>query len=105
MRDVIFSYTASLSVSGSGICYATEVLGIPSLAIETSAYYGDYSDWQNNLYECQPEVIAAGAEALGNILLEFYKQYNYKEIPSDTHINDLIEAKLAQIVNAEEVTF
>lgn len=81
--DVIFSYTATAPVAGA-YCYAHEVLGINSLAIETSVFYpipdaNPYVDlghdkFLGNRYLCTPETIAMGAEALGNILLEFYAQ-------------------------------
>lgn len=85
-RDVIYSYSATLDSSessGMAFAYAHNVLGIRSIAIETCHYYGDYDEYQNHEANLknnpsetyyQPEVIAMGAEALGNILIEFYTQ-------------------------------
>ena len=74
LRDVIYSYSANTRNGGTSILYAQEKLGIPSFGIETPSYYGSYNDWIANDTTYQPEPIAAGAEALGNILLEFYAQ-------------------------------
>lgn len=74
-KKVIFSYTATAEIAGAH-CYAQEVLGINSLAMETAVFYpnGDltHADFLANRHLCPPETIAMGAEALGNILIEFY---------------------------------
>lgn len=77
-KDVIFAYSASLSMKYNlkelAIGYATIVLGIPSIAIETLVYCGDYYPELATEPDYQPQAIALGAEALGNVLLEFYNQ-------------------------------
>ncbi len=73
-RDVIYSYCASVEGAGMAFAYAYNVLGIRSIGIETVVYYGDHYEYKENELSYQPEVIAMGAEALGNILLEFYDQ-------------------------------
>ncbi len=77
-KDVIFAYSASLSMQYNlkelAIGYATIVLGIPSIAIETLVYCGDYYPELATEPDYQPQAIALGAEALGNVLLEFYNQ-------------------------------
>lgn len=83
IQDPIFSLSVSLSTGGGAIFYATEVAGITSLCLETSVLQrGNYSDFEANPHLCPPETIAAGAEALGNILLEFYSQYCNEDIPT-----------------------
>lgn len=83
-KDVIFSYSASISIKYNlkelAIGYATIVLGIPSIAIETLVYCGDYYPELATEPDYQPQAIALGAEALGNILLEFYRQGFYHEV-------------------------
>lgn len=74
-RAVIFSYSASADVGGGSYGYAQKVLGICSIALETVSHYGSHSEWiaaDKKTYS--PEAIAMGAEALGNILIEFYAQ-------------------------------
>ena len=93
-RDVIFSYSASVPGNGMAFAYAQSVLGIRSIAIETVSYYGDYYEWQENQTTYQPEVIAMGAEALGNILIEFYAQSCEVTTMSD------IDAKLDALVQS-----
>lgn len=73
-RDVIFSYSATVDKGGWAFAYAQSVLGISSIVIETAVYYGGYYEYKANETTYQPEVIAMGAEALGNILMEFYAQ-------------------------------
>lgn len=73
-RDVIFSYSATTEGAGMAFAYAQGVLGIRSIGIEAVVYYGDYYEYKANETSYQPEVIAMGAEALGNILIEFYAQ-------------------------------
>lgn len=73
-RDVIFSYSATTEGAGMAFAYAQGVLGIRSIGIEAVVYYGDYYEYKENETSYQPEVIAMGAEALGNILIEFYAQ-------------------------------
>jgi hypothetical protein len=76
-KNVIFSYTATAEIAGAH-CYAQEVLGINSIAIETSVFYPtgnlNYAVFDADRFLCPPETIAMGAEALGNILIEFYEQ-------------------------------
>lgn len=78
--NVIFSYSVSVPGDGIAFAYAQNVLGICSLVLETAVYYGDYSDYKKDEidatedYTYQAEPIAMGAEALGNILIEFYAQ-------------------------------
>lgn len=89
-RDVIFSYSASPAGNGMAFAYAQGVLGIRSIAIETVVYYGGYYDYKANETSYQPEVIAMGAEALGNILIEFYAQSC--EVVTMSEINDKLDA-------------
>lgn len=71
--DSIFSYSASTDELYNGLCieYASEVLKIPSIAMEININQNKPS---NEYVPFAPETIAAGAEALGNVLLEFYEQ-------------------------------
>lgn len=79
----IFSYSVSSNekLDGTAFLYASEVLGIPSIAVELSTYYGDYSEWVKNETVYPKETIAAGAEAIGNILIEFYEQAWFTILP------------------------
>lgn len=85
VQDVIFSYTASSNeeLETSAFYYATKTLGIPALAVELSTYYGDYSDWVADKTSYPAETIAAGAEVIGNILIEFYEQSFFGEVNED----------------------
>ena len=86
----IFSYSVSANekLDGTAFLYASEVLGIPSIAVELSTYYGDYSEWLNNKTAYPKETIAAGAEAIGNILIEFYEQSFLGEVKDDMKTMD-----------------
>lgn len=75
-RDVVYSYTATPDMDGISIRYAQNVVGIPSITIELASFYGDHTDFTADMKADSPEAVAMGAEALGNILLEFYKQEN-----------------------------
>ena len=97
-RPTIFSYSANTRTRGSSRLYAQEKLGIPSFAIETPVYYGSYDDpnsdddYLGNYPVYQPEPIAAGAEALGNILIEFYEQDFSREVINMNSIGEKLDA-------------
>lgn len=91
-RETIFSYSANTRIKGSSILYAQEKLGIPSFIIETPVYYGTYGEFEANEPVYQPEPIAAGAEALGNILIEHYEQSLL------SGVTDEMNSKLDQIL-------
>ncbi len=100
IRDVVFSYCANFDVVGTSISYALNALGIPSITVETSVYYGNYSDWvaaEKKTYP--PETIAAGAEAYGNILLEIHGQSFFGEVSNDMKTIDNKLDTLAESVN------
>lgn len=69
VKEPVFSYSSFYDIPGASVYYATDKLGIPSITLECSSLQNEdareYKDFT-------PETIAAGAEALGNILLEFY---------------------------------
>jgi hypothetical protein len=82
-----------------GVCYAADMLKITSLGIELSALQnGNYSDFEANPHLITPETIAAGAEAIGNILIEFYEQL-YGEVVDMTETNAKLDA-LAESMNS-----
>ena len=94
---VIYSYSASTneSLAGTVLCCASN-LGIPSISVELSTYYGDYDEWEANPYAYPPETIAMGAEAIGNILLEFYEQAFFSEVSDEMKaINNKIDRALS----------
>ena len=123
VKPVIFSYSATGVTPASSTGYALNVLGIPSIYMETSAYYGNFSDWwdydvnKNKPYyeqirgtnadkgagkpTYQPEVIAMGAEALGNILIELFSEAS--EVKDMAGVNDkldtLIEGDMVEVQN------
>lgn len=69
----VYSYSTSMPINGAVAYYAADALGIPSMALEMSTLQnGDFSDWYENQHLVTPETIAAGAEIIGNILIEFY---------------------------------
>lgn len=73
MKDPVFSYSAYYEIPGTSVYYASDKLGIPSITLECSGLQNaDLSDMRT-AYPFTPETVAAGAEALGNILLEFYE--------------------------------
>lgn len=97
VRDVIFSYCADVAIEGSSQLYASKELSIPSITIELSIYYGDYSDRDGDT-KYLPETIAAGAEAIGNILMEFYEQSLADEVINDMKVvNVKLDNLLAQV--------
>ena len=109
-KPIIFSYCADTKSSTSAFGYAITVLSIPSVAIEYHDYYGDYSEYNPTLTIPQPvetypndtpgtiEAIAAGAEAIGNILLEFYEQSFMGEVVDDMKAMDSkLDSLLAQV--------
>lgn len=111
-KPVVFSYSAEYVTPASSTGYALNVLGIPSIYMETSAYYGNFSDWWDYSVPgaigrgagkptYQPEVIAMGAEALGNILIELFSEAS--EVKDMAGVNDkldtLIEGDMVEVQN------
>jgi hypothetical protein len=106
-KEIIFSNSVSGVIHGSAFCYANEVCKIPSIAIETATYYGNYSEWKAGLDEGRyddvayhPESIAMGAEAIGNILLEFYAQAFFGEVSEDMKEIDNKLETLEELMNS-----
>ena len=103
---MIYSYCASWAHGGQTVNYATTTLSIPGLAIEVADYHGNYSEYnpqnEDGTYtlppatgKYQPEAIAAGAEAVGNILLELYEQSFMGEVVEDMKkVNDKLDVLL-----------
>ena len=88
-------YTISLSFDGAGyaISYASEVVGIPSLALELSGLQNEVLPDGVNAYNAPitPETVSAGAEVIGNALIEFYEQSFTKEV---NECMEVIDGKL-----------
>ena len=74
LAEVIFSYSVSGDGRGFAYSYANHVLGIPSFAMETAAYKGDYDEYIANQETYPAEPIAMGADALGNILIQLFNE-------------------------------
>lgn len=91
VKEPIFSQSVSNDEGGMAAYYATDVVGVPSLVLELSSYQnGNYSDFIANEHLITPETIAAGAEALGNILIEFY--FDSSEVVDMTEVNGKLDA-------------
>lgn len=99
VQDVIYAYSASISVNGVAACYATGVLGIPSIAIEALTYKGAYTEWLANKQAYPPETLAMGSEVIGNILIELYEQAIVSEVNDMGNIDNTLEL-LAESVNS-----
>lgn len=67
--NTIFSYSSFIDAGGGMIYYASS-LGIPSISAECLSAKG----YSNDIDKYPPERIAAGAEILGNILIEAYNR-------------------------------
>lgn len=97
LRNVVFSYCADVAIEGTSIMYATKVLSVPGITTEFSVFYGNESD-RGDDDKYPPETIAAGAEAIGNILIEFYKQSFVGEVNNDMkEMNGKLDALMAQV--------
>ena len=93
----VYPVALSLDEGGLAIFYASEVLSIPSLAIELSPFQnGSQADYEANTKVITSETAAAGAEVIGNILIEFYKHYG--EVIEMTRTNAQLKA-LTESVN------
>ena len=100
-QDVVFSYSMSKDMPSSATQYAVEKYGVTSLALETSVYQnGNYSDYKQDEKVCTPETVAAGAEALGNILIEVYEQAFFGEVVDDMKAIDNKLDILMEAVNS-----
>ena len=96
-RDVIYSYSASPDIVGCSMGYADKI-GVRSFSIETAVYYGNHSEWADNKATYSTEAIAMGAEALGNVLLEFYEQFLSGEVIDDMkEINTKLDELMASV--------
>ena len=83
---------------GTSIGYATEKLGIPALGIELSVLQtGTQEELENDRTVITPETVAAGAEVIGNALIEFYEQ-SLDEVVDMTETNGKID-ELKELVN------
>ena len=75
-EGTIFSSSNFIGEGGTAFGYAAEELNIPSLGIEVSAF--QMGSTQEDLEEARSvitaETAAAGAEVIGNALIEFYEQ-------------------------------
>lgn len=99
---VIYAYSAFIEIAGAALTYAQEVFGISSIAIEAASFAGNRSEWlgdeekgiisnqQNYSSNGIIEAISMGAEALGNILIEFYAQSS--EVTMMSNIDSKLEA-------------
>lgn len=77
--EVIFTYAGIYEGGGTALGYAENVVGIPSICLELSAWYGDWGEFDRAERRlCSPVNIAMCAEAIGNILIEFFNQGNSK---------------------------
>lgn len=92
----VYSYSTSMPINGAVAYYAADALGIPSMALEMSTLQnGDFSDWYENQHLVTPETIAAGAEIIGNILLEFYM--NTSEVVDMTETNEKLDVLMERV--------
>lgn len=108
LQDPVFAYSSTVDAIGGAIFYARDTLGVPSLALETTALANeDYPT--GGEYRFKPETIAAGAESLGNILLEFYEQYlgneclgegGFTEEDKADIVNDVLAALISTPTNS-----
>ena len=96
-RGIIYSYSATFDVDGVSIVYAQNVIGIPSITLETATFYGDHTDFVVDGKTDSPEAVAMGAEALGNILIEFYAQSC--EVLEMSKIDNKLDAIMGQVGN------
>lgn len=101
-KPVIFSYCANAHDETS--TYATNELSITGICLEVADYHGNYSEYNPTLTipqttgAYQPEAIAAGAEIIGNVLLEFYEQSFMGEVVEDMKVIDSkLDTLLAQV--------
>lgn len=82
VREPVFSYSSYVEGASNGgyaVHYATGKLGIASLLLETTiCANADYTtdELADITKAYSAETIAAGADAIGNILLEFFRQQN-----------------------------
>lgn len=112
VRDVIFSYSASSNHGGLAYEHAQKALGIRSIALETASHYGSHTEWVANKNTYSPEAIAMGAEALGNILIEFYQsEVNGMDAEANKKLDEILgiidkgfRAESGQITFEEDYT-
>lgn len=90
-RDTIYSYSATAALGGASFAYAQNVVGIPSFTLETAVYYGNHTDWIANITADSPEAVAMGAEALGNILIEFYNNEVTNMATVDSKLDNILD--------------
>lgn len=100
-KPVIFSYSVTANIKGGAFNYAQNVVGIPSISLEMLTYYGDArtmdEEEAEGIYKYQPEVIAMGAEAIGNILVELFSEAS--EVKDMALVGDKLDT-LAESMNS-----
>jgi len=91
-RDVIYSYSATTDMGGLAFAYAQNVVGIPGIALETASFYGSHTEYAADNTADSPEAVAMGAEALGNILIEFYENEVKNMADIDSKLDTLLQS-------------
>lgn len=92
-EGTIFYSSETINKSGLAIDYATEVLKIPSLALEISAQQAStQADFQKDVFAITAETVAADAELIGNILMELHEQYFTNEVVDVKEVNEKLDA-------------
>lgn len=91
-EETIFYSTETIDKSGLAIGYATEVLKIPSLALEFSAQQAStQDDFEKDTFAITAETVAADAEVIGNILMEVHDQYFTNEVVDVKEVNEKLD--------------
>ena len=92
----VYPQSWKLDEGGLAIAYASEVLNVPSLAIEMSGYQNaSQEEYNADRDAITPETVSAGAEIIGNVLIEFYEHLFVGEVSDDMNA---IDGKLDEIL-------
>ena len=93
-EDTVYPISTLAEGTGYPPSYASEVVGIPSLSLELSGLQNGIRPDGVNAYNdpITPETVSAGAEVIGNALIEFYEYALNGEVVDMTETNEKIDA-------------
>ena len=81
--DTIYAYSSFVNAGGGCVYYAADTWKIPAFALELSRMQNGATEWMT------AETVSAGAEAIGNVLIEFVEDNKIPKLSSLTNVAEV----------------